>query len=237
MPGRPVAVVTGASRGIGRAIAIRLAPTHEIVAVARDAARLDSLAAEITALGGTCRPAIVDLARPDAIHRALDGVEADVLVNNAGVITKKPMLEFTPDEWHRMVDVNLNALFHVTRQLLPGMIRAGRGHIVNIASIAGRSAFPGGTGYVATKHAVLGFTESLMLEVRQHGVKVSVVMPGSVATGFFEPGADMSWMLRPEDVADVVAGILDTPQWALTYQVEVRASNPRKQGPGGQAPA
>lgn len=228
MPGRPVAVVTGASRGIGRAIAVRLASTHDIVAVARDTARLESLAVEIASAGGSCRPAPADLAHPGEIHRALDGVHADVLVNNAGVITKKPMLEFTPDEWHRMVDVNVNALFHVTRELLPGMIAAGRGHIVNIASIAGRTAFPGGTGYVATKHAVLGFSESLMLEVRQHGVKVSVVMPGSVATGFFGPGADMSWMLKPEDVAEVVARILDSPPWALTYQVEVRASNPRK---------
>jgi 3-oxoacyl-[acyl-carrier protein] reductase len=109
------------------------------------------------------------------------------------------------------------------------MIARGHGHIVNIASIAGRSAFPGGTGYVATKHAVLGFSESLMLEVREFGVKVSVVMPGSVATDMLVgDNPDRSWMLRPEDVADVVANILDSPSHALTYQVEVRASNPRK---------
>lgn len=172
---------------------------------------------------------VVDLSKPAAIDRALDGIEADVLVNNAGVITKKPLTKMTPDEWHEMMDVNVNAIYHATRKLLPGMIERRRGHIVNIASIAGRSAFPGGTGYVATKHAVLGFSESLMLEVREFGVKVSVVMPGSVATDMIVgDNPDQSWMLKPDDVAAVVADILASPSHALTYQVEVRASNPRK---------
>lgn len=208
---------------------MRLAGQHHVIAVARDRARLRELCAEIASRGGECRALPVDLADPAAIDKALEGVQADVLVNNAGVITKKPFTELTPAEWHEMMNVNVNAIYHVTRQLLPGMISRGRGHIVNIASIAGRSAFPGGTGYVATKHAVLGFSESLMLEVREFGVKVSVVMPGSVATDMVvSDSTDRSWMLRPEDVAEVVARILDTPQHALTYQVEVRASNPRK---------
>lgn len=228
MNDRPAAIVTGASRGIGRAIALRLAAEYRIVALARDAARLGDLAGAIAAAGGECRPVVADLARPEAIRRALAGLRADVLVNNAGLIIKRPLLEMAPDEWHAMIDVNVNALYHVTREVLPGMIAARKGHIVNIASIAGRSAFPGGTGYVATKHAVLGFSESLMLEVREHGVKVSVVMPGSVATDPAGPGADTGWMLRPADVADVVAGILASPAWALTYQVEIRAANPRK---------
>jgi 3-oxoacyl-[acyl-carrier protein] reductase len=225
----PIAVVTGASRGIGRAVARRLATTHRIVALARDAQRLGELTTEIEAAGGACRPVVVDLRRVESIDEALDGVRADVVVNNAGVITKKPVTKLTAAEWHEMMDVNVNAMFHVTRNVLPGMIERRRGHIVNIASIAGRSAFPGGTGYVATKHAVLGFTESLMLEVREFGVKVSVVMPGSVATDMIVgDNPDQSWMLQPGDVADVVAGILNAPAHALTYQVEVRASNPRK---------
>lgn len=229
MPERPVAVVTGASRGIGRAVALRLAANYRVIGLARDSRKLRELADEIGASGGECRPVVVDLAKPTSIERALDGIEADVLVNNAGVITKKPFTNLTSAEWHEMMDVNVNAVFHVTRQLLPGMIARRRGHIVNIASIAGRSAFPGGTGYVATKHAVLGFSESLMLEVREYGVKVSVVMPGSVATDMIvSDSPDRSWMLKPEDVAEVVARILDTPSRVLTYQVEVRASNPRK---------
>lgn len=224
-----IAVVTGASRGIGRAVARRLARTHRIVAVARDRVRLQSLAAEIKAAGGACNAVVADLRRGDAIERALKGVRADVVVNNAGVITKKPIVRMTPDEWHEMIDVNVNAIYHVTRNLLPGMIERRRGHIVNIASIAGRSAFAGGTGYVATKHAVLGFSESLMLEVREFGVKVSVVMPGSVSTDMLVgDDPDRSWMLKPDDVAEVVAQILSSPAHALTYQVEVRAANPRK---------
>jgi 3-oxoacyl-[acyl-carrier protein] reductase len=221
--------VTGASRGIGRAIAVRLAATHRIVAIARDEELLEALSREIAASGGECVPVVLDLARPADIERVLGAVAADVLVNNAGVITKKPLLRLTPDEWQEMMDVNVSALFHLTRQLMPGMIERKRGHIVNIASIAGRSAFPGGTGYVATKHAVLGFSESLMLEVREHGVKVSVVMPGSVATDMMVgDDPDQSWMLTPEDVAAVVAEILAMPSHALIYQVEVRASNPKK---------
>ena len=208
---------------------MRLAGTHEVLAIARDSERLESLCREVAAAGGECRACVLDLTRPADIERALNGVNADVLVNNAGVITKKPLLQMTPDEWSEMMAVNVSALFHVTRQLLPGMVERGRGHIVNIASIAGRSAFPGGTGYVATKHAVLGFSESLMLEVREHGVKVSVVMPGSVATDMIVGDSkDQSWMLKPEDVATVVAQILAMPSHSLTYQVEVRASNPKK---------
>jgi short-subunit dehydrogenase len=226
---KPTAVVTGASRGIGRAIATRLAQTHAIVAIARDTKKLDSLAGDITAAGGECSVNPIDLTDRAAIERAMTGVDADVLVNNAGVITKKPLLQMAPDEWQEMIDVNLNAIFHLTRALLPGMVERGHGHIINIASIAGRSAFPNGTGYVATKHAVLGFSESLMLEVREAGVKVSVVMPGSVATDMIVGDSkDQSWMLKPEDVASVVAGILTMPVHALTYQVEVRAANPRK---------
>lgn len=229
MADKPIAVVTGASRGIGRAVAKRLAATHSVVALARDTEKLGTLVREISDAGGHADARPIDLRSPDEIQRVLDGVQADVLVNNAGVITKKPLLRLTPDEWQEMIDVNVSALFHVTRQLLPGMIERRHGHIINIASIAGRSAFPSGTGYVATKHAVLGFSESLMLEVRDAGVKVSVVMPGSVATDMnVSDSTDQSWMLRPDDVAEVVAGILRMPAHALTYQVEVRASNPKK---------
>lgn len=227
MSEKPTAIVTGASRGIGRAVAIRLASDYRIVAIARDEARLDSLAESITRAGGECRPLTVNLARPEAIHRALYGMHADVLVNNAGVINKKPFLELTTDDWHTMVDVNFNALYHVTKEVLPGMIASHRGHVINVASIAGRSAFVGGTCYAATKHAMLGFSESLMLEVREHGVKVSVIMPGSVSTDMIPPGTDTSWMLKPDDVAEAIATVLNTPSWALMYQVEVRAANPQ----------
>src|SRR5690348_7466275 len=166
---RPIAVITGASRGIGRATALKLSNDYDIVAAARSERELESLSREIADNGSKCRPIVVDLERPDDIARSFKGISADVLVNNAGVMTQKPFLELTADEWHRMVDVNLNALFHVTRAVLPGMVERRHGHVVIIGSISGRSAFTGGTCYCATKHAVVGFAECLMLEVRDAG--------------------------------------------------------------------
>jgi 3-oxoacyl-[acyl-carrier protein] reductase len=217
----PLAVVTGASRGIGRAISLRLSSTYEIVAVARSADELESLAEEIEAHGGSCRPRAVDVTDPVAVQAALAGIEADVLINNAGVGTMKPFVELTRDEWMRMVNVNLNALFDVTRAVVQPMIERRSGHIVIIGSISGRSAYKGGTAYVATKHAVTGFAECLMLELRESGVKVSVVNPGSVATSFSQ-GGDGSWKLVAEDVANAVAAVLDTPSNVLIHSLEVR---------------
>jgi 3-oxoacyl-[acyl-carrier protein] reductase len=222
------ALVTGASRGIGRAIALRLAPTHRVIAAARNRGELESLAQDITAKGGSCDVIELDVTNADAVARALHGVRADVLVNNAGIGFLKPLLELTADEWHTMVDVNFNALFHVTRAVLPGMIERGYGHIVMVGSIAGRSAYVGGSCYAATKHAVMGFSESLMLEVRDRGVKVSVVNPGSVATSFSRRERDTSWMLTADDVAEAVAHAIDTPPRVLIHRIEVRAAAPKK---------
>ena len=223
----PSALITGASRGIGRAIAVRLASSHHIHAAARSAEELESLRREIEDAGGRCRPIEVDVADPAAVRRTLDGVEADVLVNNAGVGSLRPFLELTAEEWHEMVDVNVNALYHVTRAVLPGMVHRGRGHVIVVGSIAGRSAFVNGSCYAGTKHFVMAFSESLMLEVRDAGVKVSVVMPGSVATAFGS-GSNASWMLRAEDVAESVAFAVDTPPGVLVHRIEVRAAQPKK---------
>lgn len=225
---RPTCLVTGASRGIGRAIAMRMALTHDIVAVARDEDALDLLAAEIGEEGGRCHTLVLDITEPAAVQAALGDLHVDVLVNNAGVATMKRFVELTAAEWHRMVDVNLNALFHVTRAVLPGMMEHGSGHVLIIGSTAGRNTFVGGTAYTATKHAVMGFAESLMLEVRDAGVKVSVVTPGSVATGLFPEGTDTSWMIEPEDVAESVAYAVDTPPWVLVHRLEVRPLSPRR---------
>jgi len=213
--------VTGASRGIGRATALRLSADYEVVAIARSQDELDSLVAEIARQGGDCHPIVLDLTDPDAVAAALANVDAQVLVNNAGVGYLKPFLELSRDEWSQMVDLNFNALFDVTRALLPRMIARKSGHVVVIGSIAGRSAFVGGSCYAATKHAVMAFTECLMLEVRDNGVKVSVVNPGSVATSF-SSRSDPSWMISPEDVAEAVAAVLDTPPTVLIHRLEVR---------------
>jgi 3-oxoacyl-[acyl-carrier protein] reductase len=225
----PVALVTGASRGIGRAIALRLSRDgYDIVATARHAPELESLCAEIGSAGGSCRAIVLDVSDAEAVASALGGLEVDVLVNNAGIGTLKPFMDTTAEEWHRMVDVNVNALYHVTRALLPGMIARGRGHVCTIGSIAGRSAMLGGSCYNATKAFVTSWAESLMLEVREHGVKVSVVMPGSVTTHFngHVPSPDDAWKLRPEDVAETVAHLVATPPQVLVHRAEVRTLMP-----------
>jgi 3-oxoacyl-[acyl-carrier protein] reductase len=219
---RPVAVVTGASRGIGRAIALRLAERWDIVATARTKSALDSLAKEIEAKGGKCRAVAADLVDDASISRALAGVEADVLVNNAGVGTLKPLVELTRAEWREMIDVNLNALYTVTHALLPGMIARRRGFIVVIGSLAGRNPFAGGTAYTATKHGVIGFAESLMLEVREHNVRVATIMPGSVDTRMNTSAGDNSWKLTAAQVADAVWFAVTQPDNALISRIEMR---------------
>src|SRR5439155_26516882 len=143
--------------------------------------------------GGKCRTIRVDLTDHRSTEKALSGIDCDVVVNNAGVGYIKPFLELTPQEWHATIDLNLNALFHVTRAVLPGMVNRRRGHVVLVGSIAGRSAFVGGTAYAASKHAIPGFAECLLFEVREHGVRVSTINPGGVATDFWTR-ADPSWM-------------------------------------------
>jgi NADP-dependent 3-hydroxy acid dehydrogenase YdfG len=225
---RRTALITGASRGIGRAIALRLAPRWNIVAAARTRPELETLAAEIGSKGGRCESLILDVTDGPAVGRALERREVDVVVNNAGVGVMKPFVELEPDEWQLMMDVNVNALYHVTRAVLPGMVQRGRGHVVFIGSLAGTSGFAGGTCYVATKFALTGFAESLLHEVRDAGVKVSVVMPGSVATSFSRSGRDQSWKLIADDVAAAVEFVIDSPPGALVDRIQLRPLNPPK---------
>lgn len=232
MTTRPTALVTGASRGIGRAIALGLAPTHDLLLTARSTDALASVARDATALGATVRTIPCDVADAAAVTAALSGVACDVLVNNAGVASLKPFLSLSASEWNAMVDVNINALYHVTRAVLPGMVERQRGHVITIGSTAGRNTFLGGTCYAGTKHFVMGFSESLMLEVRDAGVKVSVVMPGSVETDLFPAGTDTSWMCTPEDVAEAVRQMVDTPPHTLQFIVEVRPLSPKRRRDG-----
>jgi len=223
------ALVTGASRGIGRAIAQRLAADgYDMVAVARDEGELDSLCAEIRRTGRDCRVLALDITDATAVQRALKPLEVDVLVNNAGVGVIKPFVEMSLDEWNTMMDVNVNALFHVTHALLPGMLERGHGHVCTIGSISARSAYVGGAAYSGTKAFVTAWAESLMLEVRGRGVKVSVVAPGGVATEF--SGHEVTdadrWKLAPEDVAAAVSQVVGTPPDVLIHRLEVRTLTP-----------
>lgn len=207
-----VVIVTGAGRGIGRAVGKELAGAGaRLVLVARTRADLTRAAEDI----GEDRATVVagdvtdEATAAAAIARAQEwGGRLDAVVNNAGIGWSGPIHEMPLGDWRRLMDVNLTGVFLFTKAALPVMLRQGRGHIVNIASGAGRMGMAGGAAYSASKFGVIGFTEAVGLEVRNSGVKVSVVEPGSVQTTFSPGAAVRDWALRPEDVARVVRAVL-----------------------------
>jgi 3-oxoacyl-[acyl-carrier protein] reductase len=230
------ALITGATEGIGRAIAFRLGKAgYRIGACARTPSRLRTLLEDLSAAGVTAAGHPADVGVEADVRTAFAAITqtlgpVDVLVNNAGVAPLKPFEELTIDEWDTTMATNVRSLFLTTREVLPGMRARGRGAIVNIASLAGRNGFVGGTVYTASKHAMLGFARSLMLEVRKQNIRVITLCPGSVDTSLIRnqtaltPNLDR--ILRPEDVADTVLATLELPERALVSELDIRPTNP-----------
>ena len=151
--------------------------------------------------------------------------QLDTLVNNAGVGVFADVASMTDEDWARVIDTNLTGVFYCTRAALPEIKKAGGGWIINIASLAGRNYFPNGAAYCASKAGLIAFSEALMQEVRYDNIRVSVVMPGSVATEFSHPvDSDDDWKLTPDDVAEVVMDLLRHPGRSLPSKVEIRPS-------------
>jgi len=230
------ALVTGATEGIGRAIAEALGRAGYRVGIcSRSGEKVAATLAELRGLGIAAAGAAADVAEPDQVGRLVDEVrgalgEIDVLVNNAGVLIARPFEELTLEDWDATMATNLRSLYLTTRLVLPGMRARRRGAIVNLASLAGRNGFVGGSAYSASKHAVLGFSRSLMLEVRKDNVRVVAVCPGSVATGMLRDQAMLKSnperILRPEDVAASVLHALTLPTGALVSELDIRPTNP-----------
>ena len=198
------------------------AAVQSLVAEGHDAARVGGAAVDVRD-----RRAVDALVLETA--RRFDGL--DVLVNNAGVGRFKSVELMSDDEWKEVLDTNLTGPFYFSRAAIPALRRSGGGWIVNIASLAGRNYFPQGGAYCASKAALIALSESLMQEVRFDNIRVTVVMPGSVATGFGGPGSghpDDSWKLSGDDVAEVVTDLLRHPARSLPSRVEIRPSKPRK---------
>ncbi len=225
------AVVTGGTRGIGRAIAERLLDEGARVAICgRENVNVDRAVQEMSGRGDVAGTA-ADVSKADQVGKFFQFVDQrfgsfDVLINNAGIGLFRPTGDMTAEEWHRVIDLNLNGLFYCSREALARFRNRGGGYIINISSLAGKNPFAGGAAYNASKFAVNGFSEAMMLDHRYDGVQVSYIMPGSVATDFHSGGAD--WMIAPEDVAEVVAMLLHMPARTTVSRVEMRPSKPKK---------
>ncbi len=207
-----VALVTGASRGIGRAIAEGLAAEGcDLGLVARRKRGLLKTARLCAESLAQAVPIQADLARKKAaeevVRRTIDAFgRLDILVNNAGVMLRGAAHDADLADWDQTLEVNLRALMHLTRHALPHLMRRPRSAVINISSIAGKMGFPGGGAYCASKHGVMGFSEALFEDVREHGVKVCAICPGYVRTELVSArgGLDPDRMIQPEDVAEAV---------------------------------
>jgi 3-oxoacyl-[acyl-carrier protein] reductase len=226
-----VALVTGGSRGIGRAIAIKLASIGSAVAICgRDEAKLAVTEREILALGVGAIALRADVTQHNDVTKLVEKVEStlgpiSILVNNAGMGSFGPVHEKTEAEWDELMNTNVKSVFLVSRAVIPGMIERGRGDIITISSLAGKSVFAGGGLYCASKWAAQGLSGCMAEELREHGIRVSTVCPGSVATEFAGRGPkDATKVLRPEDVAHAVAMMAMQGPQSFVSEVHVRPS-------------
>jgi len=231
-----VTLITGGTRGIGYAVAEALLKAGETVVitgttsdgVTRAERELSAIAAPV--VGIRC-----DVRDPASVHRAVETLVArfgalDVLVNCAGVGVGVPIAEMSHDEWDRIIGTNLTGVFNCCKAAIPHLKARGGGWIVNISSLASTNPFPGGAAYCASKAGLNAFGDALMQELRYDNIKVTTVLPGSVATGFSgrDAGSGADWKLLPEDVAHAIADLLNHPARSLPSRVEIRPSRPKK---------
>lgn len=231
------AVVTGSTRGIGRAVARALVEAGaDVVISSRHGEEAEAAARELDAEGeGRVVGVACDVRRHDDVRgligRAVEEFGGlDVLVNNAGVGGFAAVDEMRPEKWEQIIETNLNGVFYACHEAVPHLRARGGGWIINIGSLAGKNAFAGGAAYNASKFGLVGFSEALMLDVRHDDIRVNYIMPGSVNTHFFEggPREENAWMLQPEDIARVVMDLLEFPSRALPSRIEIRPTRPPK---------
>jgi NADP-dependent 3-hydroxy acid dehydrogenase YdfG len=230
-PPRPldgrIALVTGASSGIGSAVAHELARLGARVALA--ARRADRLAQVVEELDGDAVGIECDVADEASVAAAVArvterfGAAPDILVNNAGVGSFSSVVDADPADWRRMLDVNVTGSFLCARAVLPAMLERGEGSIVNVCSDVSRRVFPGGAGYCASKFGQYAMSMALSAEVRLAGVRVTAVRPGMVATefGHGKPVEREAWLLQPADIAEAVAFCLTRPRHAIVDEITV----------------
>ncbi|HZS49761.1 MAG TPA: SDR family oxidoreductase [Bryobacterales bacterium] len=229
-----VALVTGGTRGIGRSIAERLLEAKaSVVICGRQLGNVSQAVREMAVRpGGRIEGKACDVARYEDVAELFRFVRdkfgrLDVLVNNAGVGVFKPVDQISSEQWREVVETNLSGAFYCTREAAPLMKQHGGGYIINIGSLAGKNPMNGGAAYNASKFGLVGLSEASMLDLRYENIRVSYIMPGSVATAF--AGAAESgdgWKISPRDIAETVVHLLQSPARTLVSRVEMRPTKP-----------
>ncbi|GJM36067.1 MAG: short-chain dehydrogenase [Saprospiraceae bacterium] len=229
-----VALITGASKGIGLGIAEAMVRQGMKVAItSRHQKEVDEAAEKLNQMGpGEAIGLRSDVANFSDEQAVVDLVvkqwgQLDVLIANAGVGHFAPIEDLSVDQWKTTIDTNLTGVFHSVKAALPSL-KKSEGYIITIASLAGTNFFANGAAYNASKFGLVGFTQAIMLDLRHHGIKVSTIMPGSVATYFnnHEPNEADAWKIQPEDLGQMVIDLLKMPARTLPSKVEVRPSQP-----------
>lgn len=230
------ALVTGGSKGIGYGIAAELIKAGMNVAVtSRNEAAASEAAAQLAALGpGQALGIAADVrdlaAQERSVARILEAWgRLDLVVANAGLGHFGSIETLTPQQWQETIDINLTGVFHTVKASLPAL-KASQGYLITIASLAGTNFFAGGSAYNASKFGLVGFTQAIMLDLRQYGIRVSTIMPGSVATHFnnHEPNDADAWKIQPEDIGQMIADLLRLHPRTLPSKIEVRPTQPPK---------
>ena len=226
-----VVYITGGSKGIGYGIAQVLQQNGMRVAISgRNRTTVD--AAAVTLDSQRVLPLVSDVTRLEDEQAAIQKVltkwgRVDVVVANAGVGHFAPVDQLSEAQWSQMIDTNLTGVFHTLKAAVPAL-KDSQGYYITVASLAGTNFFASGAGYNATKFGVVGFTQAAMLDLRPHGIKVSTIMPGSVATEFNRntPGAKDHWKIQPEDIGELVWDLLKMNPRTLPSKIEVRPTRP-----------
>jgi len=235
-----IAVITGAGKGIGKATAeLFLKEGAKVVLTSRNISDLEQIIANNESKKDNISVIAGDISKEETIQKIIDETIAkygrvDVLVNNAGFGIFDNMVDSKSDDFDAVFNTNVRSLYLITKGFLPHMIKEQSGTIINIASIAGKQGFATGSIYCASKHAVMGLSRALMLEVRQYNIRVCAVCPGSVATDFFRTESQTTLsskketVLQTEEIAETILLAASLPENALISELEVRPTNPRR---------